>query len=240
MSRIAPSHTILAARSLRHLAVAILVAGALLFGATAAHAAFGTPQCLAAKLKSWGNLRKCQRNGEAKLVQGKPADLAKCQTKFNAKLAALNAKAAAAAIACRYRDNGDSTITDHDTGLMWEKKNAGNVLDVFSWTDAMTVLAGLNCTSADGTTLGCSLYHDWRLPKVNELVNIVDLGVAGCGFGSPCIDPVFGPTSPSADYWSSTTYATNPLGAWYVNFGGGQDVGAKTAGDYVRAVRGGL
>jgi len=36
-----------------------------------------------------------------------------------------SAKATKAAIACRYRDNADSTITDYDTGLMWDKKTAG-------------------------------------------------------------------------------------------------------------------
>ena len=65
----------------------------------------------------------------------------------------------------------------------------------------MTVLVGLNCTSADGTT--SALYHDWRPPNVNELVNIVDLGVAGVG-SKPLHRPRLGPTSPSADYWSST------------------------------------
>lgn len=122
MSRIARRHTTLVERSPPGLALAALVAGALLSGAPATHAAFETSQCLAGKLKAWGKLRKCQRYEDAKLVQGKTPDHAKCQTKFDAKLATLNAKAAAAGIACRYRDHGDSTITDHDTGLMWEKK----------------------------------------------------------------------------------------------------------------------
>lgn len=48
-----------------------------------------------------------------------------------------------------YTDNGDGTITDHNTGLMWEKKSAdGTIHDRgthYTWDDALAVhVAGLN------------------------------------------------------------------------------------------------
>jgi hypothetical protein len=68
-----------------------------------------------------------------------------------------------------------------------------------------------------------------------ELLTILD-----CGFGPPCIDPIFGPTG-SSFYWSSSSGADSPLEAWYVFFGLG-DVQRvfKNSDLYVRAVRGGL
>jgi hypothetical protein len=73
-----------------------------------------------------------------------------------------------------------------------------------------------------------------------ELQGIVDLNASGCGAGSPCIDPIFGPTQ-SNIYWSATTYAGNPSDAWYVFFlDGGVFTYDKTFDGYVRAVRSGL
>ena len=76
-----------------------------------------------------------------------------------------------------------------------------------------------NGTSIDGTaTSGCFAGHcDWRLPAIGELAGIVDLtqgrGASGSG---PCIDQaVFGPTV-AGFYWSATTFAAVPAGAWVV------------------------
>ena len=96
-------------------------------GFASAHAALTTPACLAKKLTAWGNLRKCQATENGKALQGKAADPGKCQTKFNDKLATLNAQATGAAIACRYGMNTGTqagTVTDYDTGLQWEQKDA--------------------------------------------------------------------------------------------------------------------
>jgi hypothetical protein len=45
----------------------------------------------------------------------------------------------------------------------------------------------------------------------------------------------------SNNYWSSSSYALLPYNAWNVYFydGGSSNLINKTAGDYVRAVRGG-
>jgi hypothetical protein len=237
-----------------------IVAGAVLVGGVSpAGAALTTPACLARKLKEWGKLRVCQATENGKTLQAKPADPAKCQTRFNAKLAILNAQATAAAIACRYGVNGDGTVTDHDTGLQWEQKtDDGSVHDLgaeFDWSPslgppdgtAFTRFLGTlnNGTSSDGTTSnGCFAGHcDWRLPSIVELRTIVDLTAPGCGQGSACIDQtVFGPTI-AFFYWSATTEADFSLFAWGVAFGDGKGSVfsvVKEAPLFVRGVRSAL
>ena len=90
--------------------------------------------------------------------------------------------------------------------------------------------------SSIGTqTSGCFADHcDWRLPNVVEIQTILD-----CGFGIPCIDPLFGATASSA-YWSGSSDATNPVGAWGAGFGGGNVIPLfKASNGFVRAVRAG-
>jgi uncharacterized protein DUF1566 len=228
---------------------------ALLLGASSAQAAFNTPTCLAQKRNAAGNFQKCRAVAEAKLLQGKPADLAKCSTKFQDKIAKLNEKATKDTIECRYDDNGDGTVSDYDTGLQWEKKvnpgggttDAHDVNNGYSWSISGTAADGtaftdflsrLNaCSSAPGFfgNAGFAGHCDWRLPTLEELQPIED-----CSF-SPCINPIFGPTR-LGGYWSSTTDASNSAGAWEVGFFTA-DVfsGRKLAnGIFVRAVRGGL
>jgi len=137
-----------------------------------------------------------------------------------------------------YTDNGDGTITDNSTGLVWEKltneATIHNVNDSYTWADAFLVkIAALN-------TVPCFANHcDWRLPNVNELQTLVDYGRFG-----PAIDPVFNngvdSFTQSSYYWSSTTFQGNPSFAWGVIFlGGGVNATDKPIGLNVRAVRGG-
>jgi Protein of unknown function (DUF1566) len=156
----------------------------------------------------------------------------------------------------RYLDNGDGTISDTTTGLMWEKKT-GTVGEREDRTDAHNVnntyrrsetddgdrpdgaaftkfLFQLNHeTSANGIDLaGCFANHcDWRLPSIDELKGIVDSDTE-----NPSIDPIFGPTQ-SQRYWSATTDDGFPHAAWRVHFADGnvQIVGKRFA-LFVRAV----
>jgi Protein of unknown function (DUF1566) len=220
-----------------------VVTGLVLAGSVVpAAAALTTPACLGLKLKAWGSLRKCQRTEDAKAFEGRLADPVKCQTKFQDALASIRGKATAAAIACRYRDNGDSTVTDLDTGLMWERKNAITVTQTIDWTVGMTLfLEGCNGTSADrGQSLapGCSIFHDWRIPNILELQTIIDTSRPGCGTGAAaCIDPIFEPTAPF-DYWSATLVPPGGGTALFVNFQAGV-VGftSATQARFIRAVR---
>jgi hypothetical protein len=69
-----------------------------------------------------GNLRKCQAIENGKALQ-KPADQ-EVSDEVQRQVRAAECLATTAAIACRYQDNGDRTVTDFDTGLMWEQKDS--------------------------------------------------------------------------------------------------------------------
>jgi hypothetical protein len=197
---------------------AIVAAWMVLAGGIAPARAIMTPDCLAKKAQAWGKLRQCQRNAEANLVQGRGADRAACQVRFATTLDQISAQAAASAIPCRYRDNGDNTVTDFDTGLMWAKQhaldgvtNVSDVLDAdntFTLDFAAAAAASITGTSTNGTTItpvpGIGAHTDWRLPTIVELATIVDTTTVACQVGGPCIDPIFGLTAPGF-YWASTT-----------------------------------
>jgi len=61
----------------------------------------------------------------------------------------------------RFSDNGDGTVTDIETGLMWAEKDNGVPIN---WPDA---LAYCKDYSNDGHT-------DWRLPTLTELATLFD------------------------------------------------------------------
>jgi len=117
-------------------------------------------------------------------------------------------------------DNDDGTVTDTDTGLMWQKDTAPGT---YTWEQALSYSEDLPLAN----------YHDWRLPNRNELQSLSDYSR---------INPATNfPNTVMSNYWSSTTYADNPYIAWVVYFGsGGINNGSKSGNYYVRAVRGGL
>lgn len=146
-------------------------------------------------------------------------------------------------------DNGNGTITDHNTGLTWEKKsNDGGMNDVdarYHWEEAFSVhVATLNASNFAG-------FSDWRLPNVRELLSIGHYGtfVPPGLFGVDCI-PECAVLSCSCTattlYWSSTTFTAIPSRAFAVGYRGGVEFPPKgippvTAAQFaVRAVRGGL
>lgn len=148
-----------------------------------------------------------------------------------------------AGAALSYTDNGDGTITDHNTARVWEKKTDANVNDLYTWQGALDYVAGLNAMNAGAGFAG---YNDWRLPNLKELLSIMDYSRF-----DPPIHPAFGPTRSILDrslYWSSTSWAAfNPeVNAWGVDFAedftrpAGTAAFGKGSGLHVRAVRGGL
>jgi len=141
----------------------------------------------------------------------------------------------------RFVDNGDGTVTDNCTGLMWQKETAdvngddkvtvkngpdtAHLPDEIYWCGAMDYCKNLSLAGHD----------DWRLPNVRELQSIVDYGRF-----NPAIDTVLGAFSER--YWSSTTFAENPEVALIVHFQNGiviTTAGKSGGGNecYVRAVR---
>jgi uncharacterized protein DUF1566 len=152
-----------------------------------------------------------------------------------------------------YTDNGDGTITDNQTGLIWEKKSDdGSIHDkdnTYTWDDAFGVfIAGLNTATFAGQS-------DWRLPNRFELESLLDLGQenpsigsafnTNCGLnssGNPACAVVSCSCTAPLAYWSSTTSVATPSFAWSVFFflGGVNFDDKATTMNSVRAVRGGL
>lgn len=156
----------------------------------------------------------------------------------------------------RFTDNEGYTVTDNLTGLIW-LKNANCIQTNYSdfdnddtagdgkvtWQHALDFIAGINA----GTYTDCGGgYNDWRLPNVKELQSLIHYG-----FHNPAVPNTAGTGKWTADdpftgvqsayYWSGSTYAGMPSGAWYVSMGGGYANGMDKSSSfhYVWPVRGG-
>lgn len=146
-----------------------------------------------------------------------------------------------------YTDNGDGTITDNRTGLMWEKlSDDGSIHDknnVYSWTSAFSgKIATLNSGG------GFAGYTDWRLPNVNELYSLMIQG----SDERPAMDTVFNTActagctvttcscAGNSRHLSATPSHSSPNKAWYVDldYGGFVFPGDKVSTFTVRGVRG--
>ena len=118
-------------------------------------------------------------------------------------------------------DNGDGTITDRATGLMWSKADSGIGMD---WEEALAYVQDLNAQAYLG-------YSDWTLPNAKELQSIVDYSRSPDTTNSAAIDPIFTVTSITNEdgeldwgyYWTGTTHASarGDQAAVYVAFGRG-------------------
>lgn len=151
-----------------------------------------------------------------------------------------------------FTDNGDGTITDYTTGLMWEKKDdSGGVHDasnLYSWSTGTNTMNGTIATTFLATLNGgggFAGHTDWRIPNRFELETLLNLGAAepsvhdafsvGC---SPGCTATMCNCTIAGNYWSSSTLVTAPSIAWLVSFDyTAVNTGLKTATGYARAVR---
>jgi hypothetical protein len=118
---------------------------------------------------------------------------------------------------------GDDTVTDPNTGLMWQRYEGG----AMSWQEALTYCEGLTLAG----------YKDWRLPDCNELQSLINYDHE---LYSLVLDSCYFPQGFTAYYWSSTTEVGNTSNAWLFGFGGGDSKKYdKLDNNYVRAVRSG-
>ena len=101
----------------------------------------------------------------------------------------------------KFVDNGDGTITDLATGLMWQKADDGIARN---WEDALSYAENLEL----------AVYDDWYLPDVKELHSIVDYTR-----NEPAVNPVFFTTDKGGWFWTSTSYLDRPELALYIAFG---------------------
>jgi len=114
-------------------------------------------------------------------------------------------------------NNGDGTITDSSTGLMWSKTDSGTGMN---WVGAASWVAAKNAANYLG-------HKDWRLADIKELQGIVDYTRSPDTSGSAAINPIFTTTSikneaGQADYpyfWSCTEHSPGSSDANYIAFG---------------------
>lgn len=128
-----------------------------------------------------------------------------------------------------YTDNGDGTVTDHVTGLMWARDGGGPGCAngaMMNWNDAIDWAQNLAFAG----------YTDWRLPNLRELQSIVDYSVI-----DPSLDALYFPNTRHYPYLTSTTSSKDNGKAFYINFDNGRCGGTtyKHLPDFVRAVRSG-
>ncbi len=118
----------------------------------------------------------------------------------------------------QFVNNGNGTITDNATELMWMQNDNGAGL---TWENALSYAENLTYAG----------YSDWRLPDVKELQSIVDYTRSPATTSSAAINPIFNCTQITNEggvadypwYWSNTTFSsqaqTNGASATYVCFG---------------------
>lgn len=94
----------------------------------------------------------------------------------------------------RFADNGDGTVTDNLTGLMWTR-DANLPGNYTTWQEALDYVAGMN--AGIYPNFG---YTDWRLPNIVELESLSDMQRFSptLSLGHPFINIQY-------SYWSSTT-----------------------------------
>ncbi len=144
-------------------------------------------------------------------------------------------------------DNGNGTVTDSETGLVWMRCLLGQSWDVdncagaagtFNWRQALYQTEQLNEAG------GFAGNADWRLPNKNELQSIAELRCWGPAVNASVFPADIFFTVPN-QMWTSTPYAGDDrMGwytySWYIDFYRGNAHYADKNTDYsVRLVRGG-
>ena len=116
----------------------------------------------------------------------------------------------------RYRDNNDGTVSDLNTGLMWQKTPA----EKMTWDEAKSVAGRLKL---GGKT-------DWRLPTIKELYSLINFsGAHGPQVLKPYIDTAYfdfrygdtrlGERLIDTQFWSNTEYTGRTMGGNETVFG---------------------
>lgn len=125
-----------------------------------------------------------------------------------------------------YTDNGDGTVTDQVTGLVWQKTDGGEM----TWEQAAEYARNLDLAG----------YQDWRLPASMELFSILNHGMS-----HPAMDTGFFVRSEAKYWWTDSPRADDDSKVWVANAGGGIGAHLKTlaisggkGAFHVRCVRG--
>ncbi|KJU87105.1 secreted protein containing DUF1566 [Candidatus Magnetobacterium bavaricum] len=135
----------------------------------------------------------------------------------------------------RFTDNRDQTMTDILTGLVWAKDAGTPTVDTctggsMQWQAALDYVACLNTVNYLG-------HNDWRLPNINELESVTNMGEA---YTATRLNSQGFINVQSILYWSSTTSAYDTSSAWVVYLDAGYVyANGKSNNAYVWPVRSG-
>ena len=132
--------------------------------------------------------------------------------------------AAATPASATFTNNGDGTVTDDVTGLMWTKN------DEFQEENTA-------CTYCEN--LEVAGYSDWRAPTIEELQTIIDYRYVSPAIDGSVFDTI---TTPYSDYWYSSTPQLNTSLAWGINTSSGivDSIYSYFQNPYIRCVRGNM
>jgi len=132
----------------------------------------------------------------------------------------------------RFTDNGDGTVTDSLTGLMWLKD--GGCMKA-KWESALGAVAGLNNHQGQNNCAGYNgNYSDWRLPTVNELKSLVTYGAPD---SAQWLNAEGFVNMKSTYYWSATSYLGTATKVWMITLNNGvEKIGSSNTG-YILPVR---
>lgn len=137
----------------------------------------------------------------------------------------------------RFKDNGDGTVTDSESKLMWMRCTSGQqwagsrcvgAASAYDWAGAGQQAEKLN---RDGS----AFFNDWRVPALRELATITDRGCR-----NPRTNLAIFPGTPAAPFWSSTSRPGEAAGerVLALSFGeGGVMLARKDARFHLRLVR---
>ena len=120
-----------------------------------------------------------------------------------------------------YVDNGDGTVTDQATGLMWQKSGSDKYM---KYDDVKTYINDLNHSRFAG-------YSGWRLPTIPELMSLLEPTQKN---DNAYIDPVFD----NNQWWCWSSDSRDSGSVWLVGFGyRGVSWTNHENNHYIRAVR---
>ena len=118
-----------------------------------------------------------------------------------------------------YMDNGDGTVTDLITGLVWQKSSD-------------SLQRSLSTANQYCTDLNLGGMTGWRVPSMKELTTLVDASK-----NSPALNTSVFECPSCYTFWSSTVSYVSTTN-WVVNFEDGMTTFDYGNADYVRCVHG--
>ncbi len=228
-----------------------------------AHALTDYKRCMGGRAKAMAKYELCTAKFATKAYtrgwsSKDEIKLAKCREKLAAEWVKLQAYAGTPCDRPRFKDNGDGTVLDHLTGLVWEQKvvnsptepdydNPHDINNFYDWspldgggrengTVYTDFLARLNAGE------GFAGSNGWRLPTLAELLTVASTYNDCPNPTVECVvDPLF---KASPQSWTATTFDDPFWGfpqAWIVQIGYSTQyvqLESKFRNAFARAVRG--